>query len=250
MRNVKDAEANDMIHMGSDHRCVMVTFLINMPEKKTNVRRGNKKHETTVYVEHEEKAKNTNIETSELEKRYQDIIVTIKKKPPPKKKTKHMNDTRNDAKDKMEKNAAAAAEAESTLVDTVAHETESGSKKRSSEADNLRGGFAHLEHRRPDGWTSTPRGKDDEKNCSEQDETSSQPFVRTGGEEDAHDTITYTGCDLRAGERLPKQRPLGDEHPERIPEEHLGAQMIHQVGEAGSIVLQISRSLSVFKLES
>ena len=113
---------------------------------------------------------------------------------------------------------------------------------RSSEADNLRGGFAHLEHRRPDGWTSTPRGKENEKNCSEHDETSSQPLVRTGGEEDAHDTINYTGCssscDLRAGERLPKQRPLGDEHPERIPEEHLGAQMIHQVGEAGSIVLQ------------
>ena len=76
---MKDAEANDMIHMGSDHRCVMATFLINMAEKKTNVRRGNKKHETTVYVEHEEKAKNTNIEMSELEKRYQDIIVTIKK---------------------------------------------------------------------------------------------------------------------------------------------------------------------------
>ena len=125
---------------------------------------------------------------------------------------------------------------------------------RSSEADNPRGGFAHHEHRRPDGWTSTPRGKDDEKNCSEHDETSSQPLVKTGGEEDAHDIIKYTGCssscDLRAGERLPKQRPLGDEHPERIPEEYLGEQLIHQVGEAGSIVLQISRSLSVFKNES
>ena len=40
-----------MIHMGSDHRCVMATFLINMPEKKIHVRRGNTKHETTVYVE-------------------------------------------------------------------------------------------------------------------------------------------------------------------------------------------------------
>ena len=52
------------------------------------------------------------------------------------------------------------------------------------------------------------------------------------------------------GERLPKQRPLGDEHPERIPEDHLGAQMIHQVGEAGSIVLHNSRSSSVFKNDS
>ena len=288
LRNVKDAEANDMIHMGSDHRCVMATFLINMPEKKSNVRRGNKKHETTVYVQHEEKARNTNIEMSELEKRYQDIIVTIEKAAA--KKENEAHDTKNDAKDKMErKNAAAAAEAESTLVVTVPQETEGGSKKRSSkddnqcdtaaaleaestlvdtvvhetegsttmrcsEADNLRGGFAHLEHRRPDGWTSTPRRKEDEKNCSEHDETSSQPFVRTGGEEDAHDTITFTGCssscDLRAGERLPKQRPLGDEHPERIPEEHLGAQMIHLVGKAGSIVLQFGRSLSVFKNES
>ena len=106
----------------------------------------------------------------------------------------------------------------------------------------------------PDGWTSTPRGKDDEKNCSEHDETSSQPLVKTGGEEDAHDNIKYTGCgsscDLRAGERLPKQRPLGDEHPECCPEEHLGAQKFLQVGEAGSIVLQFSRSLSVLMNES
>ena len=152
----------------------------------------------------------------------------------------------------------------------VAHETEGGSKKRSSkveeqrgtaavqetegitmmrssEACSPRGGYAHHEHRRTDGWTSTPRGKDN-------DEASSQPLVKTEGEEDAQDTIEYTGCssscDLRAGERLPKQGPLGDEHPERIPEEHLGEQMIHRVGEAGSIVLQISRSLSVFENES
>ena len=79
LRNVKDAEANDMIHMGSDHRCVMATILINMPEKKINVRRGITKHVTTVYAEHEEITKKNNIEMSELEKIYQDIFVTIKK---------------------------------------------------------------------------------------------------------------------------------------------------------------------------
>ena len=68
-----------MIHMGSDHRCVMATFLINIPEKKINVRRENTKHETNMFVEHEEKDENNNMEMSELEKRYQDIIVTIKK---------------------------------------------------------------------------------------------------------------------------------------------------------------------------
>ena len=144
-------------------------------------------------------------------------------------------------------------EVEGTLVDTVVHETEGSTTMRNSETDNPWGGYAHFEHRRPDGWTSTPNGKDEEKNCGKHVDTSSQPLVRTGGE-GAHDNIKFTGCgsscDLRAGERLPKQRPLGDEHPEGSPEEHLGEQMIHQVGEAGSIVLQISRSLSVFKNES
>ena len=79
LRNVKDAEANDMIHMGSDHRCVVATLLINMLEKKINVRREDKKHEANVNVEHKKKAKNTNIEKSEFEERYQDIIDTIKK---------------------------------------------------------------------------------------------------------------------------------------------------------------------------
>ena len=78
--------------------------------------------------------------------------------------------------------------------------------------------------------------------------------MRIGGEEDAHEIDTRNGCcgscDLRAGERLPKQRPLGDEHPERNPEEHLGAQMTHQVEEAGSIVLQNSKSSSVFENDS
>ena len=55
LRNVKAAVANDMIHMGSDHRCVMATFLINTPEKNTHVRRENKKHETNVNVEHKKK---------------------------------------------------------------------------------------------------------------------------------------------------------------------------------------------------
>ena len=57
LKNVKDAEANDMIHMGSDHRCIMATFLINTPGKDTHAGRENKKHETIGYVEHEQKEK-------------------------------------------------------------------------------------------------------------------------------------------------------------------------------------------------
>ena len=67
--------------------------------------------------------------------------------------------------------------------------------KRSSTVANQRGVPAQHEHRRQDGWTCTPRGSDDEKKGSERD--------------------------MLAGERLPKQRPHGDEHPEHNPEEHL-----------------------------
>ena len=35
----KDAEATDMIHMGSDHRCVMATFMINTPKKSATTRK-------------------------------------------------------------------------------------------------------------------------------------------------------------------------------------------------------------------
>ena len=36
LKHIKDAEANDMIHMGRDHRCVMATFTISMPGKNSN----------------------------------------------------------------------------------------------------------------------------------------------------------------------------------------------------------------------
>ena len=78
-----------MIHMGSDRRCIMATFLINTPEKNTHVWREDTKRRPTVNIEHTKKTKNINIENPELEERYQDIIVAIKK-PSPKKKLKHM----------------------------------------------------------------------------------------------------------------------------------------------------------------
>ena len=82
LRHVKDAEANDMIHMGSDHRCVMATFLINMSGKDTHAKNIKKKHDTIGYAEHEHSGKNIIVEMSELEKRYQEIVDTIKKPPP------------------------------------------------------------------------------------------------------------------------------------------------------------------------
>ena len=105
---------------------------------------------------------------------------------------------------------------------------------RSNEAAIPRGVSALSELRRPDGWTSTPRGEDD-------DETGTKAFAMTGeeGAQDGNEPIgCSSSCDLRAGERLPNQRPLGEDHPERGQAPHLPTQKFLQVVEAGSIVLQ------------
>ena len=43
LRYNKDAEANDMIHMGSDHRCVMATFTITTPGKNNHYKTTKRK---------------------------------------------------------------------------------------------------------------------------------------------------------------------------------------------------------------
>ena len=77
LRNVKDAEANDMIHMGSDHRCIMAIFLISTPGKNTHARRENTNMRRLGML-NTSKKKNINIEMSELEESYQEIVDTIK----------------------------------------------------------------------------------------------------------------------------------------------------------------------------
>ena len=96
LNNVKDAEANDMIHMGSDHRCIMATFLINTPENNTHDKREDQKRTPTVNIEQTKKDKNINIEMSGLEERHQEIVDTIRKAAA--KKEREARDTRNDAK--------------------------------------------------------------------------------------------------------------------------------------------------------
>ena len=43
----EDAEANGMIHMGSDHRCAMTTFVITSPKKDGHRKTKKDKLETT-----------------------------------------------------------------------------------------------------------------------------------------------------------------------------------------------------------
>ena len=77
------------------------------------------------------------------------------------------------------------------------------------------------------------------------------PIEKIKDEEGAQEVDTRCGCsggcDVLAGERLPKQRPQGDDHPEHNSEEHLDAQVPHQDEEAGSIVFHSSSNASEFK---
>ena len=72
-------------------------------------------------------------------------------------------------KNKTKKNEAAAAKYESTLAEAEAQGTERKSMKSSSTEVNLRGVPAQPEHRRQDGWTSTPCGSVEVKQDSDLD---------------------------------------------------------------------------------
>ena len=146
-----------------------------------------------------------------------------------------------------------------TLDEAEGQEIERRSTKCSSTAANQRGVPAQSEHRRQDGWTSTPCGSDGKRKDSEYDMTAGKrlqeqrphPIEKIKEEEGAQEVDTRSGCsggcDVLAGERLPKQRPQGDDHPDHNVEEHLEAQVPHQDEEASSIVLHSSSNASEFK---
>ena len=130
LKHIKDAEANDMIHMGSDHRCIMAIFTISMPDRERST----------------QTAKSISIEMPKLEK-YHEIVETIKNTAATKGNEAH--GTRMDEKAQVKRENAAAAEANRTLE-------ERRSMNGSSTVANQRGVQALNEHRRQDGWTPTP----------------------------------------------------------------------------------------------
>ena len=73
----KGAEANDMIHMGSDHRCVMATFVINAHEKNGS-RDANSDKQRQIAKEIDNK--DGNKEASTFEERSQELEEKINKK--------------------------------------------------------------------------------------------------------------------------------------------------------------------------
>ena len=113
--------------------------------------------------------KSISIEMPELEKRYQEIVETLKKAGATKGNEAH--DIRKDAKAQDKRENAAAAEADRTLEEAEAQKIERRSMKCSSTVANQRGVPALIEHRRQDGWTSTSCVSDDTRKDSEYDKT-------------------------------------------------------------------------------
>ena len=50
----RDAEANDMIHMGSDHRSVVAHFVITTPKKEVSQKNAHRQEENQNSREHKE----------------------------------------------------------------------------------------------------------------------------------------------------------------------------------------------------
>ena len=85
LKHIKDVEANDMINMGSDHRCVMAISTISMLGKNSNHKDMKGKHDTVKRERSTKTAKNISIEMPELGK-YQEIVEKIRRH----KEMKHM----------------------------------------------------------------------------------------------------------------------------------------------------------------
>ena len=109
------------------------------------------------------------IQMPELEKRYQEIVEIMQ------------NTAATQETEAQEKRKDAKAQAERENAAAGAQEIERRSMTSSSMETNRRSVSALSEHRRQDGWTSTP--------------------YTCGGSSGSG------GCDELAGERLPKQRP-------------------------------------------
>ena len=76
----KDAEANDMVHLGSDHRCVMATF-VSLHQKRVVIARQKKgKLNTTKHEGRIKPRKTLELRSLSSKKRYQEIIEKVKEK--------------------------------------------------------------------------------------------------------------------------------------------------------------------------
>ena len=82
----KDAEANDMIHMGSNHRCVMATFTITTPGKSSHYKTIKGKHDIIKHEGRDQTGKTLKLRSLSSKKDTKRSSKKSKEKPPPQKK--------------------------------------------------------------------------------------------------------------------------------------------------------------------
>ena len=63
-----------MIHMGSDHRCVIATFTITMPGKNNHYKNTRGKHDMIKHQERDQAEETLKLGSLSSKKRYQEII--------------------------------------------------------------------------------------------------------------------------------------------------------------------------------
>ena len=80
LKYIKDAEANDKIHVCSDHRCVTATFTITTPKRDGHRKIKKGKIDTTKHEGRDQIEKHIGGEQTVLEKRYQEIIGEFSRK--------------------------------------------------------------------------------------------------------------------------------------------------------------------------
>ena len=119
LRYNKDAEANDMIHMGSDHRCVMATFTSTTPGKNSHYKTIKGKHEIMKHEKRDQTEKTSKLRSLSLKKdtKRSSIFFTPPQKTAPQAESE-------DAKAQAKIENAAAAEAICENAEAEAEEVE------------------------------------------------------------------------------------------------------------------------------
>ena len=235
LRHNEDAEANDMIHMGSDHRCVMATFTIAMPGKNNHYKNTKGKHDMIKHERCVQTGKTLKLRSLSSKKRYQDHRFFFKKKKTAATKKAAAQAESEDVKAQVEKENAAAAAGEncdnakakteevermctgSMMNCSVETANEAGGRHRgrpvlrtvSEDEDHIVFHNDHIEHDMNDGPNETEKTEAESKGIqSTSTETTPKIAVQTAGEtgEEHSDRSTVN----EEADRI-----VGDGHPPR-----------------------------------
>ena len=256
LRHNKDAEANDMIHMGSGHRCVMATFTITTLGKSSRCK-TKEKFDTTRHEGRDQTDRNIGVENPELEKRYQAVNEKIQKNRRHKKKQQRKQKHENaETQAKNENAEGEAEEAEGTCTGTMVNDgvettgeaggRHSGLHTVNEEAGHIVFHTEHVEHDMNDDTGGRTKTMHDTTNANgeqteivienENAEAEAEEVEGMPTETMLNDAVGATGG---TGEEHPELSIVNEKSDHIVGEEH-HARSAHSDEEAGSIVLHVS----------